>query len=104
MHFPFVDGVETLVQNGVSAIIQPSGSIRDKEIIKYADKMGIILVFSKTRHLNTKFVYFINFLCENKIAFVQSINCMSLYFNFIYPIRTIYPGGDLLAQLFHQLY
>ena len=48
--FPFVDGLETLVQNGVSAIIQPSGSIRDKEIIKYADKMGIILVFSKTRH------------------------------------------------------
>ena len=48
--FPFVDGVETLVQNGVSAIIQPSGSIRDKEIIKFADSLGIILVFSKTRH------------------------------------------------------
>ena len=48
--FPFVDGIETLVQNGVSAIIQPSGSIRDKEIIKFADKLGIILVFSKTRH------------------------------------------------------
>jgi len=48
--FPFVDGIETLVQNGVSAIIQPSGSIRDKEIIRYADKLGIILVFSKTRH------------------------------------------------------
>ncbi len=48
--FPFVDGIEALVQNGVSAIIQPSGSIRDKEIIKFADKVGIILVFSKTRH------------------------------------------------------
>ena len=48
--FPFVDGIETLAQNGVSAIIQPSGSIRDKEIIKFADKLGIILVFSKTRH------------------------------------------------------
>ena len=48
--FPFVDGIETLVQNGVSAIIQPSGSIRDKEIIRFADKLGIILVFSKTRH------------------------------------------------------
>ena len=48
--FPFVDGIETLVQNGVSAIIQPSGSIRDKKIIKFADKLGIILVFSKTRH------------------------------------------------------
>ena len=48
--FPFVDGIETLVQNGVSAIIQPSGSIRDKEIIRFADNLGIILVFSKTRH------------------------------------------------------
>ena len=48
--FPFVDGIEVLVQNGVSAIIQPSGSIRDKEIIKFADKLGVILVFSKTRH------------------------------------------------------
>ena len=48
--FPFVDGIETLVQNGVNAIIQPSGSIRDKEIIKFADRLGIILVFSKTRH------------------------------------------------------
>ena len=48
--FPFVDGIETLVQNGVSAIIQPSGSIRDKESIKFADKLGVILVFSKTRH------------------------------------------------------
>tara|TARA_Y100001970_G_scaffold445_1_gene530 strand:- start:10640 stop:12184 length:1545 start_codon:yes stop_codon:yes gene_type:complete len=48
--FPFVDGIETLVQNGVHAIIQPSGSIRDKEIIKFANELGIILVFSKTRH------------------------------------------------------
>ena len=48
--FPFIDGIETLVQNGVSAIIQPSGSIRDKEIIKFANKLGIILVFSNTRH------------------------------------------------------
>ncbi len=48
--FPFVDGLETLVQAGISAVIQPSGSIRDKEIIKFADKVGIILVFSKTRH------------------------------------------------------
>ena len=48
--FPFVDGIETLVQNGVSAIIQPSGSIRDKEIIKFADDLGVILIFSNTRH------------------------------------------------------
>ena len=48
--FPFVDGIETLVQAGVSAVIQPSGSIRDKEIIKFADQTDTILVFSKTRH------------------------------------------------------
>ena len=48
--FPFVDGVEKLVQAGVSAIIQPSGSIKDKEIIKFANDTGTILVFSKTRH------------------------------------------------------
>ena len=48
--FPFVDGIETLVQSGVQAIIQPSGSIRDKDIIKFADETDIALVFSKTRH------------------------------------------------------
>ena len=48
--FPFVDGVEKLVQSGVQAIIQPSGSIRDKEIIKFANETNTVLVFSKTRH------------------------------------------------------
>jgi len=48
--FPFVDGIEKLVQSGVTAIIQPSGSIRDKEIIKFANQTNTILVFSKTRH------------------------------------------------------
>ena len=48
--FPFVDGIEKLVQSGVSAIIQPSGSIRDKDIIKFANRTDTILVFSKTRH------------------------------------------------------
>ena len=48
--FPFIDGIEMLVQSGVTAVIQPSGSIRDKEIIKFANQTGTILVFSKTRH------------------------------------------------------
>ncbi len=48
--FPFVDGIEKLIQAGVSAVIQPSGSIRDKEIIKFANRTKTILVFSKTRH------------------------------------------------------
>ena len=48
--FPFTDGIEKLVQSGVTAIIQPSGSIRDKEIIKFANETGTALIFSKTRH------------------------------------------------------
>jgi phosphoribosylaminoimidazolecarboxamide formyltransferase/IMP cyclohydrolase len=48
--FPFVDGIEKLVQSGISAIIQPSGSIRDNEIIEFANQTNTVLVFSKTRH------------------------------------------------------
>jgi phosphoribosylaminoimidazolecarboxamide formyltransferase/IMP cyclohydrolase len=48
--FPFVDGIEKLVQSGVSAIIQPAGSIRDKEIINFANSTNTVLIFSKTRH------------------------------------------------------
>ena len=48
--FPFVDGIEKLVQSGVAAVIQPAGSIRDKEIINFANETGTVLVFSKTRH------------------------------------------------------
>ena len=48
--FPFIDGIEKLVQSGITAVIQPSGSIRDKEIIKFANQTNTILVFSKTRH------------------------------------------------------
>ena len=50
--FPFVDGLEKLVQAGITAVVQPQGSIRDKEIVKFANEMGIILIFSKTRHFN----------------------------------------------------
>jgi phosphoribosylaminoimidazolecarboxamide formyltransferase/IMP cyclohydrolase len=48
--FPFVDGIEKLVQSGVTAVIQPSGSIRDKEIINFANETDTVLIFSKTRH------------------------------------------------------
>ncbi len=48
--FPFVDGIEKLVQSGVKAIIQPSGSIRDNDVIKFADETNTVLLFSKTRH------------------------------------------------------
>ena len=48
--FPFIDGIEKLVQSGVIAVIQPSGSIRDKEIINFANQTDTVLIFSKTRH------------------------------------------------------
>ena len=48
--FPFVDGIEKLVQSGVKAVVQPAGSIRDKEIINFANETGTVLLFSKTRH------------------------------------------------------
>ena len=48
--FPFVDGIEKLVQSGITAVIQPSGSVRDKEIINIANDTNTVLVFSKTRH------------------------------------------------------
>ncbi len=48
--FPFVDGIEKLVQSGIRAIIQPFGSIKDKEIINFANETDTVLLFSKTRH------------------------------------------------------
>jgi len=48
--FPFADGIKELIKVGVSAIIQPGGSINDKEIIKTADKAGIVMAFTGTRH------------------------------------------------------
>ena len=48
--FPFLDGIEKLVQAGVRAVVQPSGSIRDKEIINFANETDTVLLFSKTRH------------------------------------------------------
>ena len=48
--FPFPDGVEELTRVGVSAIIQPGGSINDKNVIKAANKAGIVMAFTKTRH------------------------------------------------------
>ena len=48
--FPFVDGIEKLVQSGVQAVIQPQGSVNDNDIIKFANQTNTVLVFSKTRH------------------------------------------------------
>ncbi len=50
--FPFADGIKTLISAGVKIIIQPGGSIRDKEVITAANKANIKMVFTGTRHFN----------------------------------------------------
>lgn len=48
--FPFRDVVDIAAQNGIRAIIQPGGSIRDAEVIEAADEAGIAMVFTGMRH------------------------------------------------------
>ena len=48
--FPFADGLEAAASSGVSAIIQPGGSIRDNEVIDAANRMGIAMVLTGRRH------------------------------------------------------
>ena len=47
---PFADSLEVLVAAGVTAVIQPGGSIRDEEVIAVADAAGVALVFTGHRH------------------------------------------------------
>jgi phosphoribosylaminoimidazolecarboxamide formyltransferase/IMP cyclohydrolase len=48
--FPFTDGPESAIKHGVTAIIQPGGSVRDKEVIGLADKYNVAMVFTGVRH------------------------------------------------------
>jgi phosphoribosylaminoimidazolecarboxamide formyltransferase/IMP cyclohydrolase len=48
--FPFADNVEEAAKAGVTAIIQPGGSIRDAEVVEAADRLGIAMVFTGRRH------------------------------------------------------
>jgi phosphoribosylaminoimidazolecarboxamide formyltransferase/IMP cyclohydrolase len=48
--FPFTDGPELAIKGGVTAIIQPGGSVRDKEVIELADKYNVAMVFTGVRH------------------------------------------------------
>ena len=50
--FPFADGIKTLINSGVKIIVQPGGSIRDKEVIDAANKAKIKMIFTGTRHFN----------------------------------------------------
>ncbi|HKK02563.1 MAG TPA: bifunctional phosphoribosylaminoimidazolecarboxamide formyltransferase/IMP cyclohydrolase [Gammaproteobacteria bacterium] len=48
--FPFRDNVDTAAEMGVTAIIQPGGSMRDEEVIRAADEHGLAMVFTGVRH------------------------------------------------------
>lgn len=48
--FPFRDNVDLAAEHGITAIIQPGGSIKDEEVIKAADEHGIAMVFTGIRH------------------------------------------------------
>jgi phosphoribosylaminoimidazolecarboxamide formyltransferase / IMP cyclohydrolase len=48
--FPFADGIETAIEAGVTAVIQPGGSRRDPEVIEAANRAGITMVFTGRRH------------------------------------------------------
>jgi len=48
--FPFPDGLEVLTGAGVRAIVQPGGSVRDEEVIAAAERAGVTLYFTGTRH------------------------------------------------------
>lgn len=48
--FPFADGIQAAIEAGVTAVIQPGGSIRDAEAIAVADAAGVAMVFTGVRH------------------------------------------------------
>jgi phosphoribosylaminoimidazolecarboxamide formyltransferase/IMP cyclohydrolase len=48
--FPFPDGVEEAAKHGVTAVIQPGGSVRDQDVIAAADRLGLAMVFTGIRH------------------------------------------------------
>jgi phosphoribosylaminoimidazolecarboxamide formyltransferase/IMP cyclohydrolase len=48
--FPFADGIEEAAKHGISAVVQPGGSVRDDEVIAAVDKLGLVMVFTGARH------------------------------------------------------
>lgn len=48
--FPFADGLTVLIEAGVTAVVQPGGSVRDQEVIDAAQSSGITMYFTDTRH------------------------------------------------------
>ena len=50
--FPFADGLQILIDAGVTAVVQPGGSVRDEEVIAAAQAAGIAMFFTGTRHFS----------------------------------------------------
>ena len=50
--FPFADGLQILIDAGVTAVVQPGGSVRDEEVIAAAKAAGIAMFFTNTRHFS----------------------------------------------------
>ena len=50
--FPFSDAIDVAHEIGVSSIVQPGGSIRDQEVINFANKAKIKMLFTGVRHFN----------------------------------------------------
>jgi phosphoribosylaminoimidazolecarboxamide formyltransferase / IMP cyclohydrolase len=48
--FPFPDGVEEAAKHGITAVIQPGGSVRDEEVVAAADRLNLAMVFTGVRH------------------------------------------------------
>ena len=48
--FPFADGLQVLLDAGVTAVVQPGGSVRDAEVIAAAQAAGVSMYFTGTRH------------------------------------------------------
>src|SRR5271170_2942121 len=48
--FPFPDGVEEAAQHGITAVIQPGGSVGDDKVIAAANQLGLAMVFTGVRH------------------------------------------------------
>jgi phosphoribosylaminoimidazolecarboxamide formyltransferase/IMP cyclohydrolase len=48
--FPFADGLQALIDAGVTAVVQPGGSVRDQELVDAADAAGIVMMLTGERH------------------------------------------------------
>jgi phosphoribosylaminoimidazolecarboxamide formyltransferase/IMP cyclohydrolase len=48
--FPFADGIEAAAKHGITAVVQPGGSVRDDEVIAAADRLGLVMCFTGARH------------------------------------------------------